>query len=320
VTKIEYRCRVCDADVSAAPFSATEMLLGTRETFQYVECPACGSIQITDIPADLGRYYPRAYRHMVARPRGLGRFLRRQRGAYVRGARWNLVGAAMTWATRPDWVNWLTRLDARTDSRILDVGYGDGVLLLTLSTAGYKNLTGVDPFADPINDLPNVRTIAGTIGDVTGSYDIVMLHHSLEHVLDPAATLRQLRHVLTENGRALLRMPVAGSYGWRTYREHWLGLEPPRHIAIPSIQGMRRLAERTGFEIEAIEFDSSGCCYTVSEIWASGTTVPYPRRPWQKRTIEICGAARVRALEQLSRERNNDGDGDHAAYYLKVRE
>jgi SAM-dependent methyltransferase len=295
------------------------MLLGTHESFQYVECGACGSIQITEVPADLARYYPDTYRHGVSRCSGVGRLLRAQRGAYVRGAKWNVVGAALLRTSRPAWVDWMSRTGARTDSRIIDVGYGDGALLGTLAAAGYRDLTGIDPFASPTN-VENVRTFTRSIEDEPGTYDVVMLHHSLEHVPDPADTLRHVRRVLAPGGRALVRMPVAGSYGWRTYRENWLGLEPPRHIVIPSIDGMRRLAERTGFDVDSIEFDSSGCCYAVSEIWASGRTVSYPRRPWQKRTLELCGPERVAQLEELARKQNAAGDGDHAAYYLKAKD
>jgi hypothetical protein len=134
---------------------------------------------------------------------------------------------------------------------------------------------------------------------------------------DPATSLRDVRRILDPDGWALVRTPVAGSYGWRTYREHWLGLEPPRHLVIPSIEGMHRLAERAGFTVESVAFDSSGCCYAVSELWASDRSLPYPRRPWQKRAIEMCGAARVAELQRLSIERSAAGDGDHAAYYLR---
>ena len=148
-----------------------------------------------------------------------------------------------------------------SDSRILDVGSGEGTLLTALSAAGYRNLTGIDPFVDALkNNQDGIRVFRRTMGDEDGTYDIVMLHHSLEHMPDPAAAIRHVQRLLDPDGWTLIRMPVAGSYGWRTYREHWLGLEPPRHLAIPSIEGMRRLADQAGFDIESIAFDSSGCC------------------------------------------------------------
>jgi SAM-dependent methyltransferase len=317
---LDYICRACTQTVSALPFTAREMLLETRESFEYVECPACGTIQITDVPTDLERYYPENYRHAQASPGWLGRLLRAQRGAYVRGSRWNLVGKLMLSVSRPEWVEWMVHTNAHADTRILDVGTGDGSLLTALSAAGYRNLTGIDPFVEPVDGRNDgVRVFRRTMEEERDTYDIVMLHHSLEHMPDPAAALRHVRRLLHPDGWAIVRMPVAGSYGWRTYREHWLGLEPPRHLVILSVEGMRRLAQIAGFDIESIAFDSSGCCYAVSELWATDRALPYPRRPWQKRAIEMCGGERVAQFQQLARERNLAADGDHAAYYLRLR-
>lgn len=37
------------------------MFFGTREQFDYFVCGHCGTIQIRDIPGDLGRHYPGNY-------------------------------------------------------------------------------------------------------------------------------------------------------------------------------------------------------------------------------------------------------------------
>jgi SAM-dependent methyltransferase len=283
-----------------------------------VECSACDSIQIMDIPAELERYYPENYRRPVGKPNQVGMLLRKLRGAFVRGARWNIVGGLVLRLTRPGWAEWMTRTHAQADSRILDVGCGEGLLLEALSAAGYRDLTGIDPFVEPIDGpTSTVRIHRRTIDQESGKYDIVMLHHSIEHIPDPAGAMRHVRRLLAPGGWALIRTPVAGSYGWRTYRENWLGLDPPRHLLVPSIEGMQHLAEQAELDIESISFDSTGCCYVVSELWASGKSLPYPRRPWEKRAVEMCGAQRVAQLQQLSRERIRAGDGDHAVYYLR---
>ena len=208
---------------------AREMLLETREAFEYVECETCGTIQIVDIPADLEPYYPENYRHPLQKPGQLGRMLRAQRGAYVRGARWNLLGNVMLHASRPEWVEWMTHTNATADSRILDVGTGDGALLTALSAAGYRNLTGIDPFVDPADDPGSgVRTFRRTMDDEQGTYDIVMLHHSLEHMPDPAAAMQHVRRLLRPGGWALVRMPVAGTTaGAATASTGWPGASAP---------------------------------------------------------------------------------------------
>ena len=295
------------------------MLLETRESFDYVECAACGTIQIVEIPTDLERFYPENYRLPVAAPSGVGRLMRRQRGAAVRGSRWNVVGKLMlSRLERPMWADWMIGTHARADSRILDVGSANGELLVALSAAGYRDLTGIDPFVNPEANRPDgVRIYRRTIEEQDGTYDVVMLHHSLEHVVDPAESLRHVRRLLDPDGRALVRMPVAGSYGWRTYREHWIGIEPPRHLVIPSVEGMRLLAAQANLEIESIVYDTSGACYALSELWSDDRTFPAPRRPWTRRAIEMCGAERVAEINRLARHNDEARDGDTAAYYLR---
>jgi SAM-dependent methyltransferase len=218
---------------------------------------------------------------------------------------------------RPLWADWVTGTHARADSRILDVGCGEGELLEYLAVAGYRNLTGIDPFIEPVTDSTRgYRIFRRTLDEEHGTYDVVMLHHSLEHVTDPAATLRDVRRVVHPNGRVLVRLPVAGSYGWRTYRESWLGLEPPRHLFIPSVEGMRRLAADAGLQIESTVFDGPAACYALSELWAVDKTFERPRRPWQKRATDMLGTQRVNELTALAAQKNAESDGDQACFYM----
>ena len=55
----ERACRACgNAEGNTAHFPK-EMMFGWREVFEYFECGRCGCLQIAEIPADLGKYYPR---------------------------------------------------------------------------------------------------------------------------------------------------------------------------------------------------------------------------------------------------------------------
>ena len=207
-----------------------------------------------------------------------------------------------------------------SDSRILDVGTGDGALLTALSAAGYRNLTGIDPFMEPRDDPENgVRTFRRTMEDEHGTYDIVMLHHSLEHMPDPAAAMQHVRRLVHPGGWALVRMPVAGSTAGARTASTGSAWSLRATWSYPASRACAGSPTRPALTSNSIAFDSSGCCYAVSELWASDRVLPYPRRPWQKRAIEMCGAERVSQLQRLSRERNSAGDGDHAAYYLRLR-
>src|SRR3954447_2869234 len=91
-----FQCRACSSDAVRKKFSAREMMFGTREEFEYVECAKCGSVQIANIPREelLARHYPADYYSFVPpseRSWWLRRALARLRTQHILG-RPNLLG------------------------------------------------------------------------------------------------------------------------------------------------------------------------------------------------------------------------------------
>ena len=165
-------CRVCGNEGGNRLHRAREMFFGTREPFDYVECAACGTLQIREVP-DLGPHYPEDYysfRPADATPdssrplpkriaRRLGKLARQRAADYYcerrnpARARRNLLGRLFD-ARLPRVVAgfpaYLERapLDLRINRRaaVLDVGSGAGGALIALAHFGFRDLTGVDPF------------------------------------------------------------------------------------------------------------------------------------------------------------------------------
>src|SRR5262245_52545571 len=54
-------CKICRHSDRNMIHSIREMMFGTRESFEYIECSRCGCIQIADIPDDISRHYPPDY-------------------------------------------------------------------------------------------------------------------------------------------------------------------------------------------------------------------------------------------------------------------
>src|SRR5262245_13065920 len=101
-------CRICAGDLSTV-HSAREMMLGLRDQFHYGECDGCGSLQLLNVPEDLGRYYPADYYSLQPRPRPSAtvRLIRRLRAEavardYDRLAR--LIGRS---GSLPEWQWWM---------------------------------------------------------------------------------------------------------------------------------------------------------------------------------------------------------------------
>jgi SAM-dependent methyltransferase len=219
----------------------------------------------------------------------------------------------------PDWVTWMTTTGTGLNDRILDVGSSDGELLVAMSAAGYKHLTGIDPYIALDRSYPgNVRVLKRRLDEHTGEYDLIMLNHSLEHMPDPIHGLSEVRRLLAPDGWTMVRLPVAGGYGWRTYREYWFGLEPPRHLGLPSVRGMQHIAAAAGFRIVRTIYDGHGGYYAMGEAARAGRAMDGPRRPSQQRAREIYDEADLRRFRALAAEHNAAGDGDTAAFFLRA--
>ena len=131
-------CRVCQNSAGNRIFTAREMMFGSRETFDYIECASCGCIQIIEIPADIEKYY-----HYPQKP--IRTYLRRQRSKVC------LLGKNKLWplcSKKYGSFSWFRKTNTTFDSKILDVGSGYGKLLLRMQRDGFLNLTGVDPYIE----------------------------------------------------------------------------------------------------------------------------------------------------------------------------
>jgi SAM-dependent methyltransferase len=112
-------------------------------------------------------------------------------------------------------------------------------LLLALRDHGFTRIAGADPLLPrALQYNGGVRIHAGSFVDLPGLFDVVMFHHTLEHVPDPAATLDQVRDRLAPGGWAIVRMPVAGCHAWREYGVDWVQLDAPRHLHILTLRSM----------------------------------------------------------------------------------
>lgn len=318
---MNHLCRVCGAVGDAPLQTAREQMFGTGECFQYFQCGACGCLQILDIPSDLGRYYPSSYYSLSAdggqhgRLRGL--LMRLRDAAAVRGRDGLLGNALLKWKPHAP-LQSLSHLVLRNDSRILDVGCGSGHLLRELRRLGFSDLTGVDPnvAADIVVDEA-LRIHKRHLEELEGRYDVIMFHHSLEHIPDQRAVLQAAHDRLAEGGTCLVRIPVVATHAWRTYGLDWVQLDAPRHLYLHSKASMDALARSTGFRVENVVFDSSEFQFWGSEAYREGVSLfdPQTGRP-TSRSLAIASSNKAKWRAE-ARALNARGDGDQAVFLLR---
>lgn len=315
-------CACCGAVDGHRLHAAREMMFGLGGEFVYRECGGCGCLELLDPPADLSPYYPPDY---YSYRRGAGRrfekldaWLKRRRArACLEGG--DLLGSLLERAFgEPAQLRWLRRLGVGRDAAILDVGCGAGELLRELQRDGCRRLAGIDPYLAgdlALGDGLVVRRLG--LDAVAESYDLVMLHHVLEHLPHQRRVLAQLRRVVKPGGSLLVRIPVADSLAWRRYGVDWVQLDAPRHLVLHTRRSLAQLAAAAGFSLLGSEDDGTAFQFWGSEQYRRGIPLRDPRshatdpRRSPFTSEELAGFAREAA------QANRDGVSDQAVFYFR---
>jgi SAM-dependent methyltransferase len=315
-----YTCRVCGGSGPFALHRAREMMFASGEGFDYAMCPDCGCLQIVDVPTDLARHYGEGYYSFNAGAEGdrggIPGVLVRARNRHLSG-RLDPLGAIAARLRPYAALASLRPLHLARDARVLDVGCGGGELLRALRSAGFERLTGADPFVARDLDLGGgARVLRRELAEVPGEFDLVMFHHSLEHLADPGAALRAAFARLAPGGACLVRIPTVSSWAWRHYGVDWCALDAPRHLMLHSRQSIARLAQACGFRLERIVDDSNGFQFWGSEQYRRGLPL---MRPGCHDIVPAPGAFtrdELQGFERRARALNQAGEGDQIAVYL----
>lgn len=102
-----------------------------------------------------------------------------------------------------------------SDKKILEVGYGSGVILKALKSRGCKNLQGIEPGNHPeiegIQDIFRVKDFFPS-DKITGNFDVIYSLLVLEHIANPTAFLQNIKAQLVENGVVIIAVPNCEPY------------------------------------------------------------------------------------------------------------
>ena len=138
-------------------------------------------------------------------------------------------------------------------SRILDVAGAWGEFAAYMKAQGYEHVTDLDPAETCISyarergvkTLMIDSTAMGDIGEK--SFDLVILNHSLEHILDVESTMLNIGRVLKEKGYLFIEVPDVGGYADEEAAPfNFLTYE---HVLHMSMNDMDNLAGIYGYEI-----------------------------------------------------------------------
>lgn len=277
------RCRICQNEEGNQTLKVRERMFGMQESFPYLHCAVCGVLHLVEVPADLSPYYPAEGYYSVNRR--LGMFKRwamlARDGAYGRGS---MLGRWLKRQFPNTALDATLRAAARRDTRILDVGCGGGDLLHSLARLGFRHLHGVDPLLDKSTiSEDGVRLISGELKVVEGQYDLIMFHHSLEHMSEQFAVLKHARAKLAAGGLIVVRIPTCESLAFDAYGAEWFQLDAPRHLFLHSHRSIRQVASCSGLVVEKIYCDSQPMQFWASDMYKDDVMLMSPEIKQYKR-------------------------------------
>ncbi|MEO6612339.1 MAG: class I SAM-dependent methyltransferase [Chitinophagaceae bacterium] len=314
-------CLICHNETGNELITLKELQLGLGETFTYQLCSGCGSMQLLDPPADFTRYYPNedyySFTSGIKELRKPG-YLRTAKASYLLYGQHKVAGSLLSIGYKlPEFYDWMLGTKAQLTDAILDVGCGSGLLLGKLYKMGFTNLIGIDPFINEEHDFGEVKILKKEMEEMTGKFDVIMMHHALEHMAHPLEAMKKAHDLLNDNKYLLVRIPIMGNYGWNTYKEYWAGLDAPRHLFIPSEKGMRLLAEQAGFELEKLEYDTVDYLIWCSEQYKNGMSLYAKGSHMLDKKNSSFSKQKIREYKKILADANAKNYGDTAAFYLR---
>jgi 2-polyprenyl-3-methyl-5-hydroxy-6-metoxy-1,4-benzoquinol methylase len=208
--------------------------------FAVVRCKSCTLTYTNPRPDEdaIGRFYPPDYR-----PHRRPRKMRHAAPSPV--ARWS--GRSIP--ERDGGLPWVGR------GRLLDFGCGGGSYMKRMADQGWQ-VTGLDAAVGAVREVQEglgLRALVGSLPhpDLTpGSFDVVTMWHSLEHVHRPLAILRESFRLLAPGGKLVVACPNLDSWAFRAFGVSWFALDLPRHLTHFTPPTLRAMLSAAGFRVE----------------------------------------------------------------------
>ncbi len=242
------KCRICENTVDNKEVELNATLYGTKGKFPYFICGECGALQIKNVPDNIGDYYStdnyysfnmskREFRNEL-----LFCELKEQYGNK------NLIGKLLKSVYPVDY-SFVKKIGK--NSRILDIGCGDGQFLKWLNRMGYKQLFGFEPFIDSDTDIGDISMIKTDVLGNSGTeqFDVITMIHSLEHIYEQRETIQKISQLLVDGGKLVVQLPFFSKYYWEKYRTSLYTLDPPRHFYIHTYKSMETLMNSEGLRL-----------------------------------------------------------------------
>ena len=240
-------CPLCGSDRASLVMAAPDRdALPPQPCFTVVRCRECDLCYTNPRPApdEIGRFYYDDYAPHQAPTI-------RPKKPKFRG-KWRRI----TGKKQPNWER--GEIDPVGQCRLLDFGCGAGVFLQRMHNRGWQ-VVGLDLSAKVVRYVQDELKLPALVGTLPspvlppGSFDLVTLWHSLEHVHRPLEVLCEIHNLLAPGGKVLVAVPNIDSAPFHWFGSAWYGLDLPRHLTHFTPPTLRKMLDRAGFQFEAMQ-------------------------------------------------------------------
>jgi SAM-dependent methyltransferase len=218
----------------------------------------------------------------------------------------------------------------------LDVGGGHGHFCLIargeLPNTSFDALDQADAIVEAERrgwvDRAHQGAFIERASELEGRYDVVSMHHYLEHTIDPKAELDAAAKLLPPGGHLLIEVPdpefaLAGRLGrwWSSYLQ-------PQHLHLVPLANLDEALRARGFEVVDVErskahqpIDLFAAAWTATRLAAPPTDLPWlpPRTPARvaRQVVAYAAASPVLAAAAVGDQvvRQTLGPDDHGNTY-----
>lgn len=272
-------CGLCGGPGRILHENLVDRFFGAAGVWSLRECGHCGLVWVSPRPLvdDLGRLYPGYHTHRAPEPISLlKRAVRRGIPARLMGYRDAVrdpLERGLGW-----WLSWVGPLrevarhgvlwlPADRRGRLLDVGCGSAAFLGHMRGLGWT-VSGVD------TDPEAVSAARSTLGDgevhlgsveklelPDASFEAITMSHVLEHLPDPAESLRACKRLLVPGGWLVVITPNARSLGSQRLGRDWRGWEPPRHLHVFDPRSLSRVVDAAGLRVRSLRTISAAAYF-----------------------------------------------------------
>lgn len=240
---LEYvNCNLCREDKTELLFTVRDPWYRLPIKFNMVKCGNCGLVYLNPRPAKkiLMEYYLSG--DWVPPDTKSRTFKRKLAHKWMRIFRGDLRS-----------------LDNLPKGKVLDVGYGSGMLLKSLQDKGWE-IYGVDinPALAKRVEILGLNLFIGELEEANfkdNYFDAVIIDQSLEHMPDPLAVLMEIRRVTKANGTLIVGVPNIGCRSAKIFGQYWAGINAPQHLYHFTPYTLKLMLERAEFTASKIDYE-----------------------------------------------------------------